>query len=639
MSLLKNKLISIILVNFLLIATVSVILAFSPDESMKSEKNVYVYGSSDYAGAADTSSRANDTEIPVAQAGPDRTIDQGDTVTFNGNGSTDDIGIANYTWTFVDAGSRSLYGIIVNFTFANAGTFIITLNVTDAVGNFSIDTFNVTVRDITDPGASAGPDQSVLVGEKVTYDGSGSDDNVGIVNFTWTLYDDTAMKLYGISPTYTFNNTGAFVVTLNVTDSAGNWAVDNMTVTVNNKTSPKALIAELPADIIPGGKLLFNATGSMASTDAVINDYKWELQRFDEVLWNRIGLIVNHTFTWGIYEISLTVADSQNMTDTASVLFLVGDLVNFSEIRAELPGNGTVLVEFSQYIDGFYQGIEEVEWNIEFGSADTPTLKTLTVKADEFSKVNQSYSGTGEYGITLNIVTKYGTFTQEVTIIVVEAGQVANLPPIPKFTLSKEKVIVKQEFDLDASESSALNGSIVNYSWDFGDGNTGSGVQITHSYTNVGIYNITLTVTDDAGVSNSTVINITVKKAVTDFGDKGDPKNWSPSDWARWNNTWGDYVVHPEEDIDDDGFLNYQDDDIDQDGYWDEEELEAGTDPTDPQSFPGKKKGEEDTSCTLLIVLVIIFAVVLLLMIIIFSRGKGGHKGGRRPTRKEEEFF
>ena len=139
-------------------------------------------------------------------------------------------------------------------------------------------------------------------------------------------------------------------------------------------------------------------------------------------------------------------------------------------------------------------------------------------------------------------------------------------------------------------------------------------------------------------ICNSTNIIITVES--TDFGDKGDPKNWSPGDWTRWNNTWYPYVVNPMEDIDDDGFLNYKDDDIDQDGSWNDVELAAGTDPTDPLSFPGVKKQEEDdTKCTLLIVLVIIFAVVLLLMIVIFSRGKGGHKGGTRPTRKEKDFF
>jgi len=636
----RNKVITLMLVSSLLIASGSVFLAFCPDGSITREKSISIYSDGVEEDPTETASRTNDTEIPVAEAGPDRTVDQGDTVIFNGSGSTDDIAITNYTWTFADDGPQTLSGINVNYTFANAGIFIITLNVTDAAGNFSIDTFNVTVRDITDPEAAAGPDQSVQTGELVTFNGSGSNDNVGIINFTWTL--NGTHELYGPSPAYTFDHEGVYVVTLNVTDAAGNWAVDNMTVTVVNLIPPPhpvAFISKVPDNIVPGSDISFNATGSQGGPDAVISIYEWKLMRFDELLWNRTGMIVNHTFDWGIYEIILQVTDSHNMTDNVSSMFLVGELVNFSEIRAQLPENGSVLMEFGQYIEGFYEGIVEIEWNIEGGSPDAPTLKTITATTDEFNKVNQSYSSPGEYGITLSIVTEYGTFGQEATLLIAGAGQGDNLPPIPEITLSKDKVIVNQELGLDASESSDLNGSIVNYTWDFGDGSNGTGVQVTHTYSEAGTYNITLTVTDNFGVANSTVIIVTVEKGATDFGDKGEPKNWSPADWARWNNTWNPYVVDPEKDLDGDGYKNYEDDDIDQDGHWDEDELAAGTDPTDPLSFPGKKEDDDDTGCSLLIVLVIIFAVVLLLMVVIFSRGKRTYKGGSRPTRKEEDFF
>ncbi|MCE2572367.1 S8 family serine peptidase [Motilimonas eburnea] len=49
----------------------------------------------------------------------------------------------------------------------------------------------------------------------------------------------------------------------------------------------------------------------------------------------------------------------------------------------------------------------------------------------------------------------------------------------------------------DATTSSDSDGSITSYHWDFGDGNTGSGVNISHSYAVEGTYNIVLTVTDD----------------------------------------------------------------------------------------------------------------------------------------------
>ena len=55
------------------------------------------------------------------------------------------------------------------------------------------------------------------------------------------------------------------------------------------------------------------------------------------------------------------------------------------------------------------------------------------------------------------------------------------------------------EVSLDASASASPNGAIVMYAWDFGDGDSGSGVTTTHTYAEKGIYAITLVVTDSDG--------------------------------------------------------------------------------------------------------------------------------------------
>ncbi|MGE0392601.1 MAG: Ig-like domain-containing protein [Vicinamibacterales bacterium] len=49
------------------------------------------------------------------------------------------------------------------------------------------------------------------------------------------------------------------------------------------------------------------------------------------------------------------------------------------------------------------------------------------------------------------------------------------------------------------------------YAWNFQDGDTGSGVSLTHVFDNVGIYNVTLTVTDDSGLSNTTSCPVDVR--------------------------------------------------------------------------------------------------------------------------------
>lgn len=84
---------------------------------------------------------------PVADAGPNQTITVGGTVKFDGSASTDDIGISNYTWNFTyDDEVQLLYGVTPEFTFSVVGTYVVTLNVTDSVGNHGTDSMTVTVE-------------------------------------------------------------------------------------------------------------------------------------------------------------------------------------------------------------------------------------------------------------------------------------------------------------------------------------------------------------------------------------------------------------------------------------------------------------------------------------------------------------
>jgi len=65
------------------------------------------------------------------------------------------------------------------------------------------------------------------------------------------------------------------------------------------------------------------------------------------------------------------------------------------------------------------------------------------------------------------------------------------------------------------------DGYIVNWTWDFGDGNMSYGEQVTHSYEDDGIYNVTLTVLDNDLASNTTYILITVEKIDIGIIDAG----------------------------------------------------------------------------------------------------------------------
>ena len=62
----------------------------------------------------------------------------------------------------------------------------------------------------------------------------------------------------------------------------------------------------------------------------------------------------------------------------------------------------------------------------------------------------------------------------------------------------------------DASSSSDPDGTVERYKWDFGDGNTATGMIVSHTYSSAGKYNVTLTVTDNNFLSDTKAYNITV---------------------------------------------------------------------------------------------------------------------------------
>jgi PKD repeat protein len=68
----------------------------------------------------------------------------------------------------------------------------------------------------------------------------------------------------------------------------------------------------------------------------------------------------------------------------------------------------------------------------------------------------------------------------------------------------------------NASSSRAGTGrTISSYTWSFGDGATGSGVTVSHSYSVIGTYQVTLTVTDNVGLKNTVTNPVAVVNGVT----------------------------------------------------------------------------------------------------------------------------
>jgi hypothetical protein len=93
-------------------------------------------------------------------------------------------------------------------------------------------------QDMEPPTADAGSDQTVEIGTRVSFDGDGSSDDVGIADYTWMFMDGAPVTLSGPHPFYKFDDPGVYIVMLNVTDAVGKWAKDEMIVTVKDLTRP-----------------------------------------------------------------------------------------------------------------------------------------------------------------------------------------------------------------------------------------------------------------------------------------------------------------------------------------------------------------------------------------------------------------
>src|SRR6185436_15580111 len=92
--------------------------------------------------------------------------------------------------------------------------------------------------------------------------------------------------------------------------------------------------------------------------------------------------------------------------------------------------------------------------------------------------------------------------------------------PTAQFTFAPSSPSAHSSVAFDGSASCAgradtsgcllSTNTIVSWTWSFGDGSSGSGQTTTHSYSSVGTFNVTLTVTNDRSLAASTTKQITV---------------------------------------------------------------------------------------------------------------------------------
>jgi sugar lactone lactonase YvrE len=88
--------------------------------------------------------------------------------------------------------------------------------------------------------------------------------------------------------------------------------------------------------------------------------------------------------------------------------------------------------------------------------------------------------------------------------------KITNLVPIASFTSRPSSGRLPVTVSFDGSGSRDRDGSIWKYSWDFGDGKSGTGRKIRHTFTRAGNFTVKLTVIDDSGGKATKTVTVTV---------------------------------------------------------------------------------------------------------------------------------
>jgi PKD repeat protein len=156
---------------------------------------------------------------------------------------------------------------------------------------------------------------------------------------------------------------------------------------------------------------------------------------------------------------------------------------------------------------------------VDFGTISARTLVTGTNGRAQFTYTAPSVVA----GVIPNVqlsVTPTGTdaaahIRRVISVRLVVPGSIG-VAPVPRFTFIPETPVAFADVRFDGSTSDAGIGAVItSYSWDFGDGSTGTGQIATHQYSAAGSYIARLTVTNSTGLSATSASQVVTVGAGT----------------------------------------------------------------------------------------------------------------------------
>jgi choice-of-anchor A domain-containing protein len=309
---------------------------WTPPVSVAGSSFVVAYTVTDQTGQADQCS-VNITvrpqpvnRPPVANAGPDQSVSEGDTVTLAGSGTDPENQALSYSWQVVNSSGPAITlsdaaSAAPSFATSDDGVYTLSLTVTDSEGASASDTVTVTVGNVAPSVSATGGN----IDEGSTFSSTGSFSDPGADTWTATVdYGDGTGaqpltlngKAFELSHPYADN--GTYTVTLTVTDDNGGEGTTTVYVEVANV----APVVSATGGAIAEGQT-FSSGGSFvdpgADTWTATVNYG-DGSGVQPLALNGKSFALNHVYTTrGTYNVTITVADDDGGVGSVTVQVVV----------------------------------------------------------------------------------------------------------------------------------------------------------------------------------------------------------------------------------------------------------------------------------------------------------------------------
>jgi PKD repeat protein len=460
----------------------------------------------DNDGALDSDSKKieisnKENKSPTAAANGPYTGYIGYGVEFSSEGSMDPDGeIQSYYWEFEDGQKSNSPSPTI--TFDEIGLYSVSLTVTDADGVSDTDTTTVDVQDPPPmpPIAKSNGPYNGRTNTAIHFSSAGSyDPDGGPLEYYWTFGNGESSD--ETNPNNRYPKPGTYTVTLMVTDLDNETDSDTTTCIVKSPaTSPSpppnpnkqpVAIGQLPLTGILGQTIQFSS--SSYDPDGEIVKYNWSFG--DGFISDEKDPIHVYNET-GSYQVLLKVYDNEDESDifSSEIKILKPNIPPVVSLNVPLSGKTNVSIQFPM-LECFDTDGEITTYSWSFGDNSTSNLETPW----------HTYSSPGIYYVSISVTDDSGALTSAFTAIDI----IDNLSPIPVID-SQQMIKIGQAIEFSALASYDMDGEIIEYRWDFGDGTISYYENIQHVFIEEGEKNVTLTVTDDSHATNEAYTSILV---------------------------------------------------------------------------------------------------------------------------------